>query len=96
MRMINVNEDEDEDEDDIQIGYIPTNYLQQLKASESVMQVIALADYNEEGENLLHFRQGEILTVVDGDDMWLEGCTENGEQGWFPAEYVKRIHASDE
>ena len=53
--------------------------------------MVALYDYEEEGENLLHFHQGDIITIIGEEGQWCEGYTENGEQGWFPADYVEIV-----
>ena len=70
---------------------VPTLYIQEIVNDHPVITVVALYDYEEEGENLLHFHQGDIITIIGEEGQWCEGYTENGEQGWFPADYVEIV-----
>ena len=67
-------------------------YIQEIVNDYPALTVVALYDYEEEGENLLHFHQGDIITIIGEEGPWCEGYMENGEQGWFPSDYVEIVN----
>ncbi|KRZ52366.1 Intersectin-1 [Trichinella nativa] len=51
----------------------------------------ATALYNLHGksENHLSFNKGDIIRIVEQQEMWWKGELEDGREGWFPKSYVK-------
>ncbi|KAI1900395.1 hypothetical protein AGOR_G00049510 [Albula goreensis] len=54
--------------------------------------VRALYDYQAEDESELSLEPGDIISVVETvDKAWWRGCSKDGRQGLFPANYVETI-----
>uniref|UniRef100_A0A8K9V8W9 Drebrin n=1 Tax=Oncorhynchus mykiss TaxID=8022 RepID=A0A8K9V8W9_ONCMY len=54
--------------------------------------VRALYDYQAEDESEISFEPGDIISAVETvDKAWWQGCTKDGRQGLFPANYVETI-----
>ncbi|KAJ8263007.1 hypothetical protein COCON_G00154640 [Conger conger] len=54
--------------------------------------VRALYDYQAEDESELSLELGDIISVVETvDNAWWRGCSKDGRQGLFPANYVETI-----
>ena len=51
----------------------------------------AIYEYTEAEEGLLELHVGDIITITEVVDEWLEGYNENGHRGWFPASYVELL-----
>lgn len=49
--------------------------------------------FGEPGSDILFFQTGDVIQVVETDEEghWWYGSMDNGEQGWFPTEYVQRL-----
>ncbi|KAK6767016.1 hypothetical protein RB195_026344 [Necator americanus] len=63
-----------------------TILLQDLDLETKFVQ--ALFDFNPQEEGELPFKRGEIITLINKDDMnWWEGSL-NNKRGVFPANYV--------
>ncbi|KAJ8006177.1 hypothetical protein DPEC_G00125530 [Dallia pectoralis] len=56
------------------------------------MCVKALYDYQAEDESEISFEPGDVIRAVETvDKAWWRGCTKDGRQGLFPANYVETI-----
>lgn len=59
---------------------------------ERQMCVRALYDYQAEDESEISFEPGDIISEVETvDKAWWRGCSKDGHQGLFPANYVETI-----
>ncbi|KAA0197676.1 hypothetical protein HAZT_HAZT003713 [Hyalella azteca] len=66
-----------------------------MDPSTSVILVEALYSFKGKNNDELNFKKGAIITVTQNDDeTWWEG-TYDGTTGWFPANYVRPFHSSD-
>ncbi|XP_074847443.1 intersectin-2 isoform X2 [Carettochelys insculpta] len=86
-----------------QKGWFPANHVKLLGPSSerttpaalSVCQVIAMYDYAANNEDELSFSKGQIINVLNKDDVdWWQGEI-NGVTGLFPSNYVKMTTDSD-
>lgn len=86
-------EDDEEEEEDICIQkYIKISENGEEVLTESQMCVRALYDYQAEDESELSFELGDIIRDVEAVDKgWWRGCSQDGRQGLFPANYVETI-----
>lgn len=62
--------------------------------SESIVQCVALFDFEAEEENELNFAEGDVITLINQfqENEWWEGEL-NGAVGYFPSNFVKIIAA---
>ncbi|KAE8605248.1 hypothetical protein XENTR_v10015042 [Xenopus tropicalis] len=86
-----------------QKGWFPASHVKLLgpnneKAAPAfipVCQVIAMYDYIANNEDELHFGKGQLINVLNKDDVdWWQGEI-NGVTGLFPSNYVKMTTESD-
>ncbi|XP_071756504.1 uncharacterized protein LOC139912569 [Centroberyx gerrardi] len=64
----------------------------QAVTPERQMCVRALYDYQAEDESEISFEPGDIIRDVETvDKAWWRGCSKDGRQGLFPANYVETI-----
>ena len=70
-------------------GFVPLTYIQMPGGERQ--QVRAIYEYTEAEEGLLELHVGDIITITEVVDEWLEGYNENGHRGWFPASYVELL-----
>ncbi|PRP79049.1 SH3 domain-containing protein 19-like [Planoprotostelium fungivorum] len=66
----------------------------QFAVEETFEQAIALFDFNpiEDNSSEMKLFKGETVIVVSvDDDMWWEGITEDGREGFFPRAYVQLL-----
>lgn len=84
--------EDDEDEDVCIQKYIKISENGEEVLTESQMCVRALYDYQAEDESELSFELGDIIRDVEAVDKgWWRGCSQDGRQGLFPANYVETI-----
>jgi myosin-1 len=59
------------------------------RAASTDVTVLCMYDYTAGGAEMLSFKQGERLSVIErpNDDWWL--AVRDGTQGWVPAAYVQ-------
>uniref|UniRef100_A0A667YJ49 Drebrin n=1 Tax=Myripristis murdjan TaxID=586833 RepID=A0A667YJ49_9TELE len=75
-------EEEEEEEEEEESAATP----------ERQMCVRALYDYQAEDETEISFEPGDIISDVETiDKAWWRGCSKDGRQGLFPANYVETI-----
>ncbi|XP_029916976.1 drebrin-like protein [Myripristis murdjan] len=92
VKEVEEEEEEEEDEEDAedQGEEIPENG--QMATPERQMCVRALYDYQAEDETEISFEPGDIISDVETiDKAWWRGCSKDGRQGLFPANYVETI-----
>ncbi|XP_041419514.1 intersectin-2 isoform X2 [Xenopus laevis] len=86
-----------------QKGWFPASHVKLLgpnnekaaPAFNPVCQVIAMYDYIGKNEDELHFNKGQLINVLNKDDVdWWQGEI-NGVTGLFPCNYVKMTTESD-
>uniref|UniRef100_A0A674DSM6 Si:dkey-40c11.2 n=1 Tax=Salmo trutta TaxID=8032 RepID=A0A674DSM6_SALTR len=78
----------DEEEED----FVEENEVQEISENGQETCVRALYDYQAEDESEISFEPGDIITAVETvDKAWWRGCTKDGRQGLFPANYVETI-----
>ncbi|XP_066490567.1 intersectin-2 isoform X1 [Tiliqua scincoides] len=86
-----------------QKGWFPATHVKLLgpsserttPASVPVCQVIAMYDYMANNEDELSFSKGQLINVLNKDDVdWWQGEI-NGTSGLFPSNYVKMTTDSD-
>lgn len=64
----------------------------QEDSMERQMCVRALYDYQAEDESEISFEPGDVISNVEMvDKAWWRGCSKDGRQGLFPANYVETI-----
>uniref|UniRef100_A0A4W5PDJ8 Si:dkey-40c11.2 n=1 Tax=Hucho hucho TaxID=62062 RepID=A0A4W5PDJ8_9TELE len=78
----------DEEEED----FVEENEVQEISENGQETCVRALYDYQAEDESEISFEPGDIISAVETvDKAWWRGCTKDGRQGLFPANYVETI-----
>ncbi|XP_041756243.2 drebrin-like protein B isoform X2 [Coregonus clupeaformis] len=78
----------DEEEED----FVEENEVQEISENGQEMCVRALYDYQAEDESEISFEPGDIISAVETvDKAWWRGCSKDGRQGLFPANYVETI-----
>ncbi|XP_023858747.1 drebrin-like protein A [Salvelinus sp. IW2-2015] len=78
----------DEEEED----FVEENEVQEISENGQEACVRALYDYQAEDESEISFEPGDIISAVETvDKAWWRGCTKDGRQGLFPANYVETI-----
>ncbi|KAJ6659621.1 hypothetical protein lerEdw1_018590, partial [Lerista edwardsae] len=86
-----------------QKGWFPATHVKLLgpsnerttRASLPVCQVIAMYDYTANNEDELSFSKGQLINVLNKEDVdWWQGEI-NGTSGLFPSNYVKMTTDSD-
>ncbi|KAM3932370.1 intersectin-2 isoform 2-T2 [Leptodactylus fuscus] len=86
-----------------QKGWFPASHVKLLGPSNdkaapafvSVCQVIAMYDYIANNEDELNFNKGQLINVINKDDVdWWQGEI-NGVTGLFPSNYVKMTTECD-
>ena len=71
-----------------------TNVQQDAFYNSPVQRVVAIYDYDAQGEEEISLRDGDIVTVLKKeDDVWWLGELRNGKQGMFPKDYVEVLGA---
>lgn len=78
-----------EEEDEIQTEVLKENGE---SSPERLLRVRALYDYQAEDDTELSFEPGDIISDVETiDKAWWRGCSKDGRQGLFPANFVETI-----
>ncbi|XP_024271290.1 drebrin [Oncorhynchus tshawytscha] len=78
---------EEEEED-----FVEENEVEEISENGQETCVRALYDYQAEDESEISFEPGDIISAVETvDKAWWQGCTKDGRQGLFPANYVETI-----
>lgn len=68
------------------------NANRQYAVTEGCLEAKALYPWKAKKEEHLSFNKGDIIKVLEQQEMFWRGELPNGSQGWFPKSYVKLIN----